>query len=126
MEQWKLSKPNGPRCRMLQCAAPAQHTGTEVTVYFCLTLIWSVLTAREYGAYQTVFVEFFLLFYSSVLANFDICCLFRFNHVVQSDGKIGWTARERQVTKVRQSKPLSEKEAASTVNQKLAHRSLFL
>lgn len=35
--QWKLCKPKGTQCRVLQCATPAERTGTEVStlvVYF--------------------------------------------------------------------------------------------
>lgn len=36
--QWKLGKPNGTECRMLQCASPAEHTGTEVSTRCLLVL----------------------------------------------------------------------------------------
>lgn len=42
--QWKLCKPKGTDCRMLQCATPAERTGTEVStlaVYFYSVLFYS-------------------------------------------------------------------------------------
>lgn len=42
--QWKLCKPKGTDCRMLQCATPAERTGTEVStpaVYFHSILLYS-------------------------------------------------------------------------------------
>lgn len=73
--QWKLCKPKGTNCRMLQCATPAECTGTEVrklTLYFYSILRHSILCSQApmMNAYLTSPV---FLADSEHFLSFEIC-----------------------------------------------------
>lgn len=79
--QWKLCKPKGTNCRILQCATPAEHTGTEVstlTVYFYSILLYSILHSQ--ALMMNVYLTLMFSVADSVLFLFtgsDRFCLFR-------------------------------------------------
>ena len=93
--QWKLGKPNGTECRMLQCASPAEHTGTEVSTH-CLLLLW-----LESRFWSPVF-SYRGRFQFGSLGRFGQFCLFALIHPVEGDNT---DQRQIGVTKVGPSNP---------------------
>lgn len=80
--QWKLCKPNGTSCRVLQCATPAERTRTEVTVYF-----YSVLCSRQ----TLIWLLWLLFLFTHCWQIWTICLPHRLSP------STGWLNLKRQI-----------------------------